>query len=74
MPIGLYTAELNFETLKEIGQEGRNSQVFLAHDKQLDGQIVVKRIEKSKLSNANEYYREAKILYASSHPYVVRVN
>lgn len=74
MPIGLYTAELNFETLKEIGQEGRNSQVFLAHDKQLDGQIVVKKIEKSKLPNANEYYREAKILYASSHPYVVRVN
>lgn len=74
MPIGLYTAELNFETLKEIGQEGRNSQVFLAHDKQLDGQIVVKKIEKSKLANANEYYREAKILYASSHPYVVRVN
>lgn len=74
MPIGLYTAELNFETLKEIGQEGRNSQVFLAHDKQLDGQIVVKKIAKTKLANATEYYREAKILYASSHPYVVRVN
>lgn len=74
MPIGLYTAELNFETLQEIGQEGRNSQVFLAHDKQLDGQIVVKKIAKSKLPNANEYYKEAKILYASTHPYVVRVN
>lgn len=74
MPIGLYTAELNFETLKEIGQEGRNSQVFLAHDKQLDGQIVVKKIAKSKLPNASEYYKEAKILYASTHPYVVRVN
>jgi len=74
MPIGLYTAELNFETIREIGQEGRNSQVFLAHDKQLDGEIVVKKIEKTKLPNANEYYREAKILYASTHPYVVRVN
>lgn len=73
MPIGLYTAELNFETIKEIGQEGKNSKVFLAHDKQLDGEIVVKKIDKSKMKNADEYYREAKILYASSHPYVVRV-
>lgn len=74
MPIGLYTAELNFETLQEIGQEGRNSKVFLAHDKQLDGEIVVKKIEKAKLANADEYYRESKILHASTHPYVVRVN
>jgi serine/threonine protein kinase len=74
MPLGLHTAELNFETLKEIGQEGRNSTVFLAHDKQLDGEIVVKIVPKTKLPNANDFYREAKILYASSHPYVVRVN
>lgn len=74
MPIGLHTAQLNFETLREIGQEGRNSQVFLAHDKQLDGEIVVKKILKSRLTNANDYYRESKILHESSHPYVVRVN
>lgn len=74
MPLGLYNATLNFETLNEIGQEGRNSQVFLAHDKQLDGNIVVKKIPKDKLPNAQEYYREAKILYMSAHPYVVKVN
>lgn len=74
MPLGLHTAELNFETIREIGQEGRNSKVYLAHDKQLDGEIVVKIVPKSKLPNASEFYREAKILYASSHPYVVRVN
>lgn len=74
MPIGLYTAELNFETIREIGQEGRNSQVFLAHDKQLDGEIVVKKIAKARLANADEYYRESKILHVSSHSNVVRVN
>jgi serine/threonine protein kinase len=74
MPLGLHTAELNFETIKEIGFEGRNSQVFLAHDKQLDGDIVVKKILKSSLINANDYYKEAKILYSSSHPNVVSVN
>jgi serine/threonine protein kinase len=74
MPLGLYTAELNFETIKEIGQEGKNSQVFLAHDKQLDGEIVVKKILKSKIINPIDYYNEAKKLYASTHSNVVRVN
>lgn len=74
MPLGLYNANLNFETIEEIGLEGRNSQVYIAHDKQLDGNIVVKEISKEKLENAEDFYREAKILYMSSHPYVVRVN
>lgn len=74
MPLGLHTTELNFETIKEIGQEGKNSQVFLAHDKQLDGEIVVKKIEKSKIINPTEYYEEAKKLYASTHSNVVKVN
>lgn len=74
MPLGLYTTELNFETIKEIGQEGKNSKVFLAHDKQLDGEIVVKKIEKAKIINPTEYYEEAKKLYTSSHSNVVRVN
>ena len=74
MPLGLHTTELNFETIKEIGQEGKNSQVFLAHDKQLDGEIVVKKILKSKIINPTDYYEEAKKLYASTHSNVVRVN
>ncbi|MCH2232185.1 MAG: serine/threonine protein kinase [Crocinitomicaceae bacterium] len=74
MPLGLYTTELNFETIKDIGQEGKNSNVYLAHDKQLDGEIVIKKIEKAKITNAMEYYEEAKKLYASSHSNVVRVN
>ena len=65
MPLGLYTAELNFETIREIGQEGKNSQVFLAHDKQLDGEIVVKKIEKTKIVHPTEYYEEAKKLECS---------
>lgn len=37
---------LDFDEIKEIGQEGCNSKVFLAHDNQLDGEIVVKVIKK----------------------------
>jgi serine/threonine protein kinase len=74
MPLGLYTANLNFETIKEIGQEGRNSKVYIAHDKQLDGEIVVKKIQKIKIPNATEYYNECKLLYNSTHQNIVRVN
>ena len=74
MPLGLHTTELNFETIREIGQEGKNSKVYLAHDKQLDGEIVVKKIEKNKIINPAEYYEEAKKLYASSYSNVVKVN
>ncbi|HEY5592219.1 MAG TPA: serine/threonine-protein kinase [Paludibacter sp.] len=73
MFIGLHTASLNFETIKEIGQEGKNSTVFIAHDKQLDGEIVVKKIEKSKMPNAAEYFNESKLLYNSIHQNIVRV-
>ena len=74
MSIGLQTAELNFDIIREIGQEGKNSQVFLAHDKQLDAEIVIKRIKKSKITNSSEYYEESKKLYLSSHNNVVKVS
>jgi serine/threonine protein kinase len=73
MNVGYTTAQLNFETLEEIGQEGKNSRVFRSHDKQLDAEIVTKQIEKTKLVNANEYFAEAKRLYDSSHPNVVQI-
>lgn len=74
MPLGLQTAQLNFEAKTEIGQEGRNSKVYLAHDKQLDGELVIKEVPKSKIPHATEYYTEAKILHASSHPNVCGIN
>lgn len=74
MPLGLQTAQLNFEAKEEIGQEGRNSKVYLAHDIQLDGELVIKEVPKSKIPHATQYYAEAKILHASSHPNVCGIN
>lgn len=74
MPLGLYTTNLNFETIKEIGQAGKNSQVFIANDLQLDSEIVIKKIRKDCLTYNGEYYKEAKILYNYEHPNIVRVN
>lgn len=73
MTIGLHTAELNFELTKEIGQEGRNSQVYTAHDKQLDKEIAVKKIEKKSMLHEDEYYEESKKLSTSYHSNIVNV-
>ncbi|HMI04877.1 MAG TPA: serine/threonine-protein kinase [Pedobacter sp.] len=74
MPLGLQTASLNFETLKEIGQAGKNSRVYIANDKQLESQIVIKQIKKDSLTYEGDYYKEAKILYNHEHSNVAKVN
>lgn len=50
MQIGFHTANLNFQIIDEIGQAGKNSQVFRAYDLQLDGEIAIKRIEKKAIT------------------------
>jgi serine/threonine protein kinase len=74
MNIGLREAKLNFELKTNIGQEGKNSEVFIAHDKQFDADIVIKRIPKKDFASPNDYYKEAKCLYASKHQNIVSVN
>jgi serine/threonine protein kinase len=74
MNIGLREATLNFELKDNIGAEGKNSDVFIAHDKQFDADIVIKRIPKADFNSPNDYYKEAKCLYASKHQNIVTVN
>lgn len=75
MTLGLHTTNLNFKKLKNIGQEGKNSKVYLAYDIQLDAEIIVKEILKSDIEEySTEYFKEAKILYHSAHPNVVQIH
>ena len=67
-------ANLSFDLLSEIGHEGGNSEVYIAKDHQLDAELVIKKIPKSKLSNEDEYFAESSILYLSSHPNVVPIH
>lgn len=66
-------AEICFEIIKEIGQDGKNSQVHLVHDKQIDDDIVVKVLAKSSIGNVDEYFDEARRLYTSKHSNVVQI-
>lgn len=64
---------LHFKLLEHIGSEGKNSQVFLAHDYQLNAEIVVKKILKTSFRDPATFFNEAKILYSSSHPNIVPI-
>lgn len=67
-------AQVSFEYISEIGQEGRNSKVYFAKDSNLDGEIVIKEILKSSFEDNSLYFDEARKLYKSSHPNVVQVS
>ncbi|MEP7375884.1 MAG: serine/threonine-protein kinase [Chitinophagaceae bacterium] len=69
----LTTAQLNFDILSALGQQGRNSKVYLVHDRQLDAQIVAKQILKTKFKSPTEFFEEAKKLYDSEHQHVVQI-
>lgn len=66
---------VSFKLSKEIGQEGKNSKVFLGHDNHLDCEIAVKRVDldKEKKEDFDKYFLEARTLYLSSHPNVVQI-
>tara|TARA_R110002033_G_scaffold145020_1_gene182859 strand:- start:1092 stop:2135 length:1044 start_codon:yes stop_codon:yes gene_type:complete len=66
-------AQVTFEQIEEIGQDGQNSTTFRCHDHQLDAEIVVKKIPKDDLDQ-DAYFAEAQALYASSHPNVVQIH
>lgn len=66
--------KITFDKLKEIGQEGKNSQVYLVHDHQLDDDLVIKEIPKAKFKTPDEYFKEARIMFAQKHENVVEVH
>lgn len=66
-------AEVNFELGDEIGTEGKNSQVFRAHDLQLNAELAIKKVKKSQFGDIDEFFEEASLLYLSSHTNVVQI-
>ena len=67
-------AEVSFKELRDIGQEGRNSEVHLAFDVNLGANIVIKKMPKDSFEGGPSiYFEEAKILHKSSHQNVVPV-
>ena len=59
-------AIVSFERIKNIGAEGKNSDVFLAKDIHLDSEIVVKQITRQNLS-LDKLFTESRILHKVAH-------
>lgn len=64
---------LHFKLENEIGAEGKNSKVYIAHDYQLNAHIIVKQISKTTFKDASKFFNEAKLLYTSTHPNVAPI-
>lgn len=64
---------LQFVIRYEIGIEGRNSNVYVAHDPQLNSDLVIKRIVKGKM-DYDEFFKESHILYNYPHPHITEIN
>ncbi|MFW6009664.1 MAG: serine/threonine-protein kinase, partial [archaeon] len=64
---------LSLEMIENIGDEGKNSEVYIMYDPQLDTKLVVKQIPKCDFNDKNSYFNEAKILYFTSHPNIMEI-
>ena len=67
-------AEILFDLVEEIAEQGQNSRTYVSRDHQLDAEIVTKQIAKASLTSPDNFFDEAKALYASAHPNVVQIH
>lgn len=68
------TSIIKADKISLIGNnQGRNSEVYLAHDPQLGGYIALKEIPLTKFNSPTDYFSEARTLYANKHPRVVPI-
>ena len=67
-------ASISYTKVSRIGVgQGMNSEVYLADDSQLGGQVAAKEIDKARFGNPSEYFNEAQTLFAVAHDNVVGV-
>src|SRR3712207_5563442 len=66
-------AEVAFDLVRELGEQGRNSRTYVAWDHQLHAQVVIKECRKTAMASPNDFFNESRALYASAHPNVVQV-
>lgn len=67
-------ADVKFDKIKNLDEQGHFSTVYLAKDIHLDHEIVIKEIKKKEHENSDKYFSEARILYKHTHPNIVQVH
>lgn len=74
----IITTKLRLVPKKKLNDEGRNSQVIIAHDPQLDTDFVIKIISYNKHDkdydiDVEKLYRESKMMYNTEHPNIAKI-
>lgn len=64
---------MNLQMIRELNNEGKNSNVYIMKDTQLNADLVVKCIPKKYFFNPDEYFNEAAILYNVQHPNIAKI-
>ena len=65
---------ISYTKVRQIGVgQGMNSEVYLADDPQLGGQVAAKEIDKADFANPAAYFEEAQAMFAVAHDNVVAV-
>lgn len=67
-------ADVKFDKIENLDEQGQFSTVYLAKDLHLDHEIVIKEIKKKENENSDKYFSEARILYKHTHPNIVQVH
>lgn len=68
-------ASIMYEKQRRIGVgQGMNSEVFVAQDPQLGGEIVVKEVEKTKFLALPTFFIEAQAMFKSTHENIVPIH
>lgn len=73
MSVTSTSTNLAFQLKTEIGLHGKNSQVYTALDTQLNCEIAVKRLLKSKIKDSAKFFEEARRVNDSKHQNVVAI-
>ncbi len=68
-------AHLTLDKWKNIGDEGKNSDVWIARDIQIEQVLILKKITKESLKRQaiDDFFKEAKILNESKHPNIMPI-
>lgn len=66
-------ADVSFNWIRDLDEQGCFSRVYLAHDNNLDHDLVIKEIPKDPSSTPEEYFAEARLVYKYNHPNIVQI-
>lgn len=71
-------SQIKFKKIRDIGDnQGKNSQVFVALDLQMDTELFIKKVKKEELNkqglDMEDYFLEARMLYEGKHPNIAEI-